>query len=247
MRQGKGGASFKKSVGPSLATRSLTFVDARLSGEAPRKVQRALGQAAGKISSETFASSFITPTPSLRNRQASNSSKFCTGKVGLHLGEIAENAARITKYLEDELVLESGLHVAGVDAGSCYEKFGLPSQVAPPLIGLPDSVDPSTLLDSDMTMELAICLATPSDSPNNRGLEEGIRRSLIDLEERSALQQEIEGVMGSLEELELFEPRKEEQRLPSENIAFWRRRLADSGDGDDDAIQWMQWSGAESK
>lgn len=247
MRPGNGRTSFKKSLSLPLARTISTFVDTRSTGQVSREVPKALARGAGSAISNICPSSFVTPSISFRNRWAKASPNSCTPKVGIFLGELAENVARIAKYVEDEVVLESGLHVAGMDAGSCYEKFGLPSEVAPSLIGAPDSVEYSSLLDSDTTMELAMCLATPSEGPNDRGWEEEIRRSLNEVEQSTELQQEIEGAMGSLEELELFEPGREEQRVVSEHRAFWRRRLADSGDGEDDTIQWMQYSGAEAK
>lgn len=117
--------------------------------------------------------------------------------------DVANEVRELTRNIEAEVVLESGLHVPGAAAGSCYERFGLPNEVAPPLaMPLPGARATQPIQESDVAVDLAMCLATPSD--DERGtLREAVTRALDDLARQGEIQVEIQNIMSSVEELEV--------------------------------------------
>lgn len=92
--------------------------------------------------------------------------------------------------VEDEVVIESGLHVSGAAAASCYAKYGNPFTHAAPPLGI-DWVDDEEVLGpskgetlkekmTDEETDLAVCLATPMEL-NDDSADVRVREKLKDL------------------------------------------------------------------
>eukprot|EP00803_Ostreobium_quekettii_P000579 evm.model.scf_964EXC.4 EVM.evm.TU.scf_964EXC.4 scf_964EXC:19106-20506(-) len=119
--------------------------------------------------------------------------------------DLANDVNELTRHIEAEVVLESGLHVPGAAAGGCYERFGLPNEVAPPLLdplqgsgGGPTGPEPD-----DDAVELAVCLATPSDEEGRGQMREAVARALEDMERQGEIRDEIQNILNTMEELEM--------------------------------------------
>lgn len=96
----------------------------------------------------------------------------------------------VATEVEDEVVIESGLHVSGIAAASCYAKYGNPfTHGAPPLdidwVNDDEALGPAkgetgknALTDEEL--DLAVCLATPME-PNDESADVRVRGILKDL------------------------------------------------------------------
>jgi len=131
--------------------------------------------------------------------------------------ELSRDLGGVAKSVEDEVMVESGLHVVGVAAGECYERFGIPVKLAPPL-----SQDGHAGSLSDDDLELAMCLATPFEGGEDMRLREQVQRSLDDLALRSEIQSEFELAVDSLAEMTLSD--SDECRVQQRLRTSYRRR-----------------------
>lgn len=152
------------------------------------------------------------------NRTSVRTSAVAFPDVAPVVTELSRDLGGVAKSVEDEVVVESGLHVVGVSAGGCYERFGIPVKLAPPL-----SQDGHAGSLSDDDLELAMCMATPFEGGENMGLREQVQKSLDDLALRSEIQSEFELAVDSLAEMTLSDSDEctVQQRLRS---AYRRRR-----------------------
>lgn len=123
--------------------------------------------------------------------------------VPVDIFTVAHDLNGVAKSLQEEMVVEAGLHVVGLEAGSCSQRFGTASQVAPPL------ADPKAgevgIEEVEEVEELAMCLATPFNEGNERTLEEQLQTSLEDMAEKQEILFELECIADSLDERKIAE------------------------------------------
>lgn len=165
---------------------------------------RFIGDGGWKSQSGGPRAASVSPLPGI-SRASQTTTRPCvrTSAVALPdvapvMSEISKDLGGVAKSVEEEVVVESGLHVVGVAAGGCYERFGMPMKLAPSLVQ-----EGQIASHSDDELELAVCMATPFEGGDDVGLGEQVQKSLDDLALKSEIHFEIECALDSLAEMTL--------------------------------------------
>lgn len=159
-----------------------------------------LGNKASNPMSPIGHATFRARTPQAFNRPGIPTFALPLPDMSLVSAEFSQSLGKAAKTVEEELVVESGLHVVGVAAGGCYERFGVLSKVAPPLVQVHQNAE-----ISDDAVDLAMCVTTPTEIGEGDGFQEEIQRSLEDLASGSEVRLQFECILDSLAEMALSE------------------------------------------
>ncbi|CAD7700368.1 unnamed protein product [Ostreobium quekettii] len=132
--------------------------------------------------------------------------------------EISMDLEGMAKSVEEEVVVESGLHVVGIAAGGCVQHFGVASKLAPALV---DAGAIGNTSEEDLGM--AMCMATPFEGEGG-GLDEEVQRSLDDLALQNEIRFELEYALDSLAHMSLSDSEDRNQLRLRTNRNRRRRR-----------------------
>eukprot|EP00803_Ostreobium_quekettii_P000580 evm.model.scf_964EXC.5 EVM.evm.TU.scf_964EXC.5 scf_964EXC:24652-26607(-) len=190
---------------PAVVSRPLS---ATLSGAEGRAIGDAAAMAQAVASRKLFVNSLpgnaalmahgpqSTPRASVRTC-AVVLPKMSLSEVAPVVTEFSKDLGGVAKSVEDEVVVESGLHVVGVAAGGCVQRFGIASKLAPSLVD-----GDQTNLSTENELALAMCMATPFEGEED-GLHEEIQRSLDDMALQNEVLIELEYALDSLTNVSL--------------------------------------------